>query len=452
MNRVLKSKVFLIGGDIIIFFLSFLISLFIRFQTIFGYNLFYENLIKFSFLLIIWLFVFYTLNLYHLNKFHGRLDYFKKQIIAIIILTVISTLFFYWYPHYTQVAPKTILIIFAITFLILWLGFRFLIFHLLLKAPESYLIIGSSYTAHKLFDELADQGPQNKKILIYSDAFLFKLNNEITKIIHPPIANLLEALKKERIDKIILDKNFSQAPEIINLFFSEISNIKSEFYELHDFFEKHHQKITIDNLDKRWFIYNLKPAQSIYLIGKRLFDILTSLIGSAFFIILFPILSGLIKLDSKGPIIYKQKRIGQNKRVFYIYKFRTMTHSNHAIQVCAAKDDKRITKIGNHLRKLHLDELPQFINILKGDLSFVGPRPEQPQIVEQLSSQIHFYNQRHLTKPGLTGWAQINFPYCATLEEHKNKLQFDLYYLKNKSLLFDLKIIIKTINNIFFSK
>jgi len=129
-----------------------------------------------------------------------------------------------------------------------------------------------------------------------------------------------------------------------------------------------------------------------------------------------------------------------------------MTHAEDNIQVCAVKDDKRVTKTGKYLRKLHLDEMPQFINILKGDISVVGPRPEQPQIVDQLSKQIAFYNQRHLIKPGLTGWAQINYPYCTTLEEHKNKLRYDLFYLKNKSLLLDLKIAVKTINNIFLPK
>jgi len=452
MGKLLKSKAFLIGGDIVIFFLSFLISILIRQRTIFNYQYFNENLVKFSILLIIWLFVFYTLNLYHINKFQTRFDYLKKQIIAIIVLSVVSTLFFYWYPQYTNITPKTILIIFAITFLILWIGFRTIIFYLLTKTKENYLIIGSTYKAHKLFEELVKQGPQNKKIFIYSDAFLFDIKSDQTKIIQPPLSNLFNTVKEERIDKIILDKDFSEANQIINLFFLEITKIKSEFYELQDFFEKHHQKISLEDLDKRWFIYNLKPKQNVYLLGKRAVDLAVSAIGCVFVSAIFPFIYTLVKLDSRGPVIYKQERIGQNRRVFNIYKFRTMTHSDDNLQICASKDDQRVTRAGKYLRKFHLDELPQFVNILRGDISLVGPRPEQPLIVEQLSTQIQFYNQRHLIKPGLTGWAQINFPYCATLEEHQNKLKYDLYYLKNKSLIFDIKIFVKTINKVFFSK
>lgn len=449
MAKILKSKIFLIGGDILIFYLCFLLSIYIRNQTLADYVFFTENLIKFSILLIIWLFVFYSLNLYNLNKFHSRFDYFKKQIIATVILTGISTLFFYWYPQYANVTPKTILLIFSGLFLVLWIGFRFLIFYLLSKSKENYLIIGSSHIAHRLFEELSGEVPQNKKIYIYSDAFLLNVN-DLTQMISPPKENLINTIKETKIDKIIFDKNLTEAQDIINLFFSEIANVKSEFYELNDFYEMHHQKIHFENIDKKWFIYNLKPGNKLYFISKRTLDIVFSFLGLLLLIPLFPLIALLIKIDSKGPVVYKQQRIGQNKRVFYIYKFRTMTHSDNDIQICATKKDKRITRVGQILRKTHLDELPQIINIFKGHISLVGPRPEQPLIVEQLSKQIHFYNQRHLIKPGLTGWAQINYPYCATLKEHEHKLQYDLYYLKNKSLIFDLKIIIKTINKVLF--
>ncbi len=449
MAQILKSKYFLLGGDIVIFFLSFFISLFIRHREIFSYQYFNQNLIKFSILLIIWLFVFYILNLYHLNKFHGRIDYFKKQLVAIVVLTVLSTLFFYWYPKDTNITPKTLLIIFSAIFLILWISSRLLIFYILSKKQESYLIIGNSQRAHQLFEDLSSYGPQKKKIIIYSDAFLINFDNQATQVIKPPIKNLLKTMENNRFDKIILDKNFTYATEIINLFFSEIPKMKSEFYELQDFYEKLHSKITLENLDKRWFIYNLRPGQNIYLIGKKAIDILLSTIGTGFLICFYPIIGILIKLDSNGPVIYKQKRIGQNKRVFYIYKFRTMTHSADDVQICATPNDKRVTKMGKLLRKSHLDEMPQIINVLKGDLSVVGPRPEQPKIVEQLNSQITFYNQRHLIRPGVTGWAQINYPYCTSLEEHKNKLRYDLYYLKHKSFILDLKIVLKTISKLF---
>ncbi|HUT22529.1 MAG TPA: exopolysaccharide biosynthesis polyprenyl glycosylphosphotransferase [Candidatus Bipolaricaulota bacterium] len=452
MKTLLKSKIFLIGGDIALFFIAFLISIWVRQGVVFEYEYFMENLIKFGFLLIIWLAVFYTFDLYHLNKFQGRLDYFKKQVAAIVVLTVFSTLFFYWVPIKAQVTPKTILLIFAVSFLILWLLFRWVIFHLLSKTGETYLIIGGSSRARQLFKDLCAPSAQKKKIFIYSDTFLMDQDCDFAKVIEPPVENLIEAINTHHIDKIIIDAEFPQTHDIINQLFSHISKINSEFYELNDFVEKFHRTISLETLDKKWFIYNLKPSQKIYLAGKRAIDLSVGIVGAAILTPLYLIIGASIKLDSKGPVIYKQQRMGQNNKVFYIYKFRTMEHTNEQTQLLASANDKRITSIGKILRKTHLDEFPQFINILKGDISIVGPRPEQPQIVEELSLQIPFYNQRHLIKPGVTGWAQINYPYCATLEEHQYKLRYDLYYLKHKSFIFDIKIIIKTLNDVLFSK
>jgi lipopolysaccharide/colanic/teichoic acid biosynthesis glycosyltransferase len=157
-----------------------------------------------------------------------------------------------------------------------------------------------------------------------------------------------------------------------------------------------------------------------------------------------------IKLESKGKVIYKQQRVGLNNKVFNVYKFRTMQeNAEQNGAVWASVNDPRITKIGILLRKTRLDEIPQFLNILIGNMSFVGPRPERPEFVEQLKQEIPFYNERHLIKPGLTGWAQINYPYGASVADAKEKLQYDLFYIKNQSVALDISIILKTINAMF---
>jgi sugar transferase (PEP-CTERM system associated) len=187
---------------------------------------------------------------------------------------------------------------------------------------------------------------------------------------------------------------------------------------------------------------------------KRAYDMLFACIGLIMASPLFLILSVLIKMESRGPIFYKQERVGKNEKSFFIYKFRSMLNDaeKKTGPVMALSDDKRITRIGKIIRKTRLDELPQLWNILKGDMSFVGPRPERPVFVEKFTKQIPFYGQRFALRPGLTGWAQIRCPYASTIEETLMKLRYELYYLKNFSFFFDLSIILRTVKVVLFAR
>jgi lipopolysaccharide/colanic/teichoic acid biosynthesis glycosyltransferase len=177
---------------------------------------------------------------------------------------------------------------------------------------------------------------------------------------------------------------------------------------------------------------------------------MTGIILFIVFLITFPLITLLIKLNSPGPVLFRQKRVGRNDKIFTVYKYRTM-HIGHDENLWTKVDDKRITSFGKFIRAVRIDEFPQFINLLRGQISVVGPRPEQVGIVEKLKHEIPFYDERHIVKPGLTGWAQLNI-YAASLEESKLKLEYDLYYIKNQSLLFDLEIILKTIYHIVMRK
>jgi lipopolysaccharide/colanic/teichoic acid biosynthesis glycosyltransferase len=161
----------------------------------------------------------------------------------------------------------------------------------------------------------------------------------------------------------------------------------------------------------------------------------------------------LIKLDSRGPILYRQERVGKNGGAFTVMKFRSMrTDAEKAGPVWASEDDDRTTRVGKIIRKLRIDEIPQFWNIIRGDMDFVGPRPERPHFVSQLAEEIPYYEQRHLIAPGLTGWAQIKYPYGASIEDARQKLQYDLYYIKNQSLMLDAIILFETIKIILFGR
>jgi exopolysaccharide biosynthesis polyprenyl glycosylphosphotransferase len=175
------------------------------------------------------------------------------------------------------------------------------------------------------------------------------------------------------------------------------------------------------------------------------------------FLCLSPLLilvSLVIRLDSRGPILFSQERVGENGEIFTIYKFRSMRTDAETISgpVWAEEDDPRITRVGRIIRKLRIDELPQLWNVLKGDMSFVGPRPERPYFVEKLKKSVPYYNQRFAVKPGVTGWAQIKYPYGATEQDALEKLKYDLYYIKNMSLLMDLLVIFHTVKTVLLGR
>jgi len=228
-----------------------------------------------------------------------------------------------------------------------------------------------------------------------------------------------------------------------------------EVVEWPSFFEKLSGRIAIDNLSPSYFIFQEGFSKSLpMLASRRMVSLLASL---ALLILLSPILlavSLLIKIDSPGPVFYRQERVGRGGKIFRIIKFRSMRQDaeGEGGPRWATQNDPRITRLGRILRKSRLDEVPQVINVLKGDLNLVGPRPERPAFVEQLGKAIPYYSIRHTVRPGLTGWAQVEFAYCGTIEESKEKLQYDLFYIKNMSVKLDLLILFKTVKIVLLGR
>lgn len=214
-------------------------------------------------------------------------------------------------------------------------------------------------------------------------------------------------------------------------------------------------KLLVENIQPSWFLYsNGFRVTSFLRFYKRGFDLLFSLFGLCVSLPLWPVVALLVKLDSPGPVLYRQERVGLNEQNFTIFKFRTMRQNAEQATgaVWAQQNDPRITRMGNFLRKTRLDELPQLLNVLKGDMSFVGPRPERPEFVETLNEKIPYYSKRHFMKPGVTGWAQVCYPYGASENDSLEKLRYDLYYLKNYSLLLDFIIILETVKVVLFGR
>jgi sugar transferase (PEP-CTERM system associated) len=230
-----------------------------------------------------------------------------------------------------------------------------------------------------------------------------------------------------------------------------------EVIDLLTFFERYTNKIRLDIMQPSWlFLSDGFKVSSFRRSWKRALDIVTVLLLVPVVLPLMLLSALFVFLESRcrGSVFYTQTRVGENGKLFQIFKFRSMVSNaeDDGVARWAAKNDSRITRVGAVLRKFRLDELPQLYNVLKGDMSFVGPRPERPEFVERLSRSIPYYNERHRVKPGLTGWAQIKYPYGASEEDGREKLQFDLYYVKNYSILLDALVLLQTAEVVLLGK
>jgi len=270
----------------------------------------------------------------------------------------------------------------------------------------------------------------------------------------PHDVTLFELAEKYQVDEIVVaieDRRKSfPIQEIVDCRMSGIDVI-----DLQTFFERQTGKVIIDILNPSWLVFSDGFKYGVFRVySKRIFDIAASLVLLLVSLPAIVITMIAIFIEDQGPIMYRQVRVGQNWRLFQVLKFRSMRvdAEGDGQAQWSAKNDKRITKTGAIIRKFRIDELPQIFNVLKGDMSFVGPRPERPVFVEQLSDSIPYYSERHRVKPGITGWAQICYPYGDSEKDAYEKLQFDLYYVKNYSLFLDLIILFQTAGAVLWGK
>jgi len=228
-----------------------------------------------------------------------------------------------------------------------------------------------------------------------------------------------------------------------------------EIMDAPSFYELVYGKLMLEHITPSWIIFSSGFRRSIYFnMFKRYVDIVLSLAGLTLTLPFFPIIALAIKLDSPGPVFFKQIRVGNKEKMFNLYKFRSMRQDaeEKSGAIWAAKNDPRVTRLGSFIRKSRIDEIPQLYNVLKGDMSFVGPRPERPEFVEKLKQVIPYYSKRHFIKPGVTGWAQVRYPYGASVEDAIEKLRYDLFYIKNLSPFLDTLIFFETIKVVLFGR
>ncbi len=389
----------------------------------------YAHFVAFAPIFAFWLVVFFVHGLFETKAFRRYTSLIFSLASAMSVNFIIAAVYFYFQPNLI-LTPRRFLLILTVVAFVLILFWDILVKYLLKnRLTEGVYLFSFNNELKELEEAIKDHGYLGFKVFGH-------LNPET-----------LSGRQFEKNSGIILPDNLNTRPEVLEKFY-RLRTEGVQFYNHKDFYEQLLRRVYLSQISEIWFLENVDYQEKrFYNLIKRMVDIFLGLVGFIAFCLSFPICAALIKLTSKGPVMFVQERVGKKGKAFKVYKYRSM-QAGTVTNTWTTVNDPRITKIGKFLRQSRVDEWPQFINLLLGTMSLVGPRPEQPHIVEDMKRQIPFYDERHLVKPGLTGWAQLNI-YASTLEESKQKLQYDLYYIRHRSFLFDLEIILKTVYYIF---
>jgi sugar transferase (PEP-CTERM system associated) len=399
----------------------------------------------------------YYTDLYDLRVTADRRELYTRLIQALASTSFALALIYFWAPS-LMVGRGVFLIaaVLVIAIVVSWrVSFEWLSGRV--GPREKLLLVGTSPAAVGLARELYEQRHElGVEIAGFIDPDSGKVG---MPLLNPGIIGTVDDIphivRSLGVDRVVV----SLADARGTLPMDKLLEMKLEgvsFDHLASVYEQYTGKIAVENLRPSWLIFSDGFRKSRFLgATKRAMDIVCASLGLVLAAPLMLIAAIAVRLTSPGPVLYHQRRVGKNGHIFTVHKFRSMRQDAEAATgpVWASKDgDPRVTPIGAFLRRSRLDEVPQLWNVLKGDMSFVGPRPERPEFVEELTHQIRFYGQRHIVRPGITGWAQVRYTYGATREDALEKLQYDLYYIKNLSIALDLFIIFETVKTVVLRK
>lgn len=398
---------------------------------------------------------FYLLDLYDFVVMHDRRELVLRLLQALGLAWIALALIFYVMPQ-VMIGRGVSLISLPLA-LFLMVGWRLAI-HWVLGHPEigeRILIVGSGPFAVEIARETLGRPDAGFRVVGFVDndpALVGK------SLINPKVIGLTSELgslvRSEHIDRIVvaIGDRRGQFPtqELLRLSLSGDVSIE----ESASFYERLTGRVLLDLIRPSWLIFSSRGRRArLNELACAAMHRTVALLGAILSLPIVIVTAILIKIESRGPVLYKQERVGKNGRVFTLMKFRSMrVDAEKDGPVWAKTEDERMTRVGSIIRKIRVDEIPQFWNILCGDMNFVGPRPERPHFIAQLAQEITFYEQRHLIAPGLTGWAQIKYPYGASIEDAKQKLAYDLYYIKNQSITLDATIMFETIKTILLGR
>lgn len=428
-----KETLTLFLGDIILLYFSLWAALALRSWDIPSAHSWKLHFWPFTIIIAVWVLVFFISGLYERHtlflKSHLPSTVFNAQVAN----SFIAVLFFYFIPYF-GITPKTNLFVFLIVsfaLILLWRIYGDRFFHPLVK--QKGIIVGSGEEMKELLEEVNNNPRYGLEFISSIDlnrASGLDFQEEILSRVYSEEVQIIAVdLKSEKVEPIL--------PHLYNLIFSKV-----RFIDMYKIYEDLFDRVPLSLVRYNWFLENISAnSKTIYDFVKRLVDIIASSVFGVISLIFYPFVALAIKIDDHGDIFFDQERIGKKNKIIKVKKFRSMAPSENG--------NGKITRVGKWIRKLRIDELPQLWNVLKGDMSLVGPRPEIPSLVKHYEEEIPYYNIRHLIKPGLSGWAQLYHTDPpkgeADSEKTRRKLSYDLYYIKNRSLMLDLKIALKTI-------
>jgi sugar transferase (PEP-CTERM system associated) len=387
-------------------------------------------------------------DLYDTARLNTRGELYFRLLMVPGLLAFVTAGISYVRPDFLLGGGSTALGLFIVAFALFgWrLGYGWLV--QLPMLVERVYVLGADERAQRLVQGLR----QNPEIGVEIASWTGQLDGEVTR--QSVAAHLMEVVSKQRVHRVIVamkDRRGNMpVDELLQL---RLQGVKIE--EATSWLEKISGKIEVENLNPSWLVFNEGFRRSTtFVVIRRLLSVTFSLLGLMLTLPLLPLIMLAIRLDSEGPVFYTQTRMGKGGRLFKVVKFRTMRHDAEAVNGAqwAEINDPRVTRVGKFLRTSRLDEIPQLWCVLKGDMAFVGPRPERPEFIELLSKEINYYGVRHMVRPGVTGWAQIKYQYGSTVEDAREKLQYDLFYIKNASIGLDLLIMFQTIKTVLLRR
>ena len=406
--------------------------------------------------LMLYLSIFGTIfELYDLQK-SSKID---KTVTSIVFTASTTVLFYLLTPFLTPVLPENRLQIlffyFAILLALFLWSFAYINFVVSPRFFNNVLIIGETSNIQNIVETLRDADP-NYKIVGFINCEVNDLESiKFNAVPEYGPKDMDDVIKDENISEIVIASYNSDS--ITSEIYYKLLRLLEKGFPINEYtqvYEDMTQRVPVQFVGKdfyRYFPFSRNNQNKLYLFFHRLFDIIVSSVGLVIGFVLLPLILIGNLLGNRGPLFYTQKRVGKSGNTFKIIKYRTMVKNAEAAgAVWAQKGDSRITGFGKFLRNTRLDEIPQFINILKGEMSLIGPRPERPHFVKELAQMLPFYETRHMVKPGLTGWAQVKTKYAASIDDSLIKLQYDLYYIKHRGFLLDLNIFIKTLSTVIF--
>jgi lipopolysaccharide/colanic/teichoic acid biosynthesis glycosyltransferase len=438
-----KEPWLLFLGDIFFFIFSLWLTLLIRFGEVPSRAVFAEHFYPFSILFIVWLIVFFIAGLYekHTTTFKRYLP--SRFLWAQMFNSLIAVTFFYLIPHF-GITPKTILFIdLVVTFALVFIWRNYGQTILGLRQREKSLLVGRGEELNLLKNEVENNSRYGLEFVSVFDLDKIQVTDLEKNITAEIYSKDITVVVVDLQDKSV-DKNM---PKFYSLLFSRV-----RFVDMNSLYEEIFDRIPVSLISYNWFLENVSVIPNTsYDLLRRLADIVVSSLFGLVSLVFYPFIILAIKIEDQGDIFIVQNRVGKNNVPLKIVKFRTMSFNDNE-ESSRDKSNNKITTVGRFLRKSRLDEIPQLWNVLIGDLSLIGPRPELPALAQIYEKEVPYYNVRHLIQPGLSGWAQLyhdSHPHQGlNTVETKNKLSYDLYYLKHRSLFLDLQIALKTIKTL----